>query len=64
MLDAKHSWVKRIQVGSDEGQLLSPMGNYYEIANLKKLSAAEPMDTNFKQTWRKVSLCEWNSSFY
>lgn len=28
------------------------------------MSAAEPMDTNFKQTWRKVSLCEWNSSFY
>ena len=36
MLDAKHSMVKKIQVGSDEGQLLSPMGNYYEIANLKK----------------------------
>ena len=67
-LATKHSWVKGIQVCSNEGPRPFPRGDNYEIAKntltkLKNLLLQNHW-ANFIQTWHKASLGEGDSSLF
>ena len=67
-LNTNFPWVMGIQVCSNEGPRLFPMGDNYEIAKIHckilKILRLQNHWANFKQTWPKASLSEGDSSLF